>query len=190
MRENLQYEKQLTAKDIQSTFCTRISIDNPKYVYLRVIVFLDAHECGKGWIALETLQFLKSWQIKNVEATACRYDQDSLLNLEKHDVFVKSEASQYFWIVLLHNSQLLGTEVIFIVIFVQIAADNEKYLLVYLHEFDLVVVDFAHLLDLSRLRLPIWIRCQAGQEYSFVRAHEHLHHLVNLAIEVGVWKRA
>ena len=105
-------KKQLTAKDIQSTFRVRISIDNPKNVNFCIIVLFSAHKCRKSWIALQTLQFLKRWQIKYVEAATCRYYQDGLLNLKEYDLFIESKSSQYFRIFLLHNSQLFRTEVI------------------------------------------------------------------------------
>ena len=88
-------DNQLTAEDIQSTFCAGISIDNPEDVHLGVIVFLRAHKCRKRRIALEALQFLECRQIEDIEA-ACRYNQDRLLNLEEDNVFIKSKAGEYF----------------------------------------------------------------------------------------------
>ena len=41
-------KKQLTAKDIQSTFRVRISIDNPKNVNFCIIVLFSAHKCRKS----------------------------------------------------------------------------------------------------------------------------------------------
>ena len=88
--------RQLTAENIQSTFCAWISVDNPEYVHLGIIVFLRAHKCCKRRIALQALQFLECRQVEDVETAACRYYQDGLLNLEEHNVFIESKASEYF----------------------------------------------------------------------------------------------
>ena len=66
---------------------------------------------------------------------------------------------------------------------VELAAHDEQYLFVHLHELDPVVVDLAHLLNLARLWLAVRVWAQACQEDTLVRAHDKLSHFIDLALE-------
>ena len=103
-----------------------------------------------------------------------------MLDSEEDNFLVEFEPSEYFRILLLHDRQLLRAKVMRLL--VELAAHDVQYLLVDLHKLDLVVVDFAHLLDLARLWLTVGIRRQTCQKYSFVRAHESLSHLFSLKV--------
>ena len=52
----------------------------------------------------------------------------------------------------------------------QLAAHDEQYAPVDLHELDLFAVELADLLDLARRRVTVWVRGQARQEDSFACA--------------------
>ena len=70
-----------------------------------------------------------------------------MLDSEKYDLLIELEPSEYFRIPLLHDRQLLRAEVMRLL--VELAAHDIQYLLIDLHKLDLVVVDFAHLLDFA-----------------------------------------
>lgn len=106
-----------------------------------------------------------------------------MLDSEKDYLLVKLEPSEYFRVPLLHDSQLLRAKVMCLL--VELAAHDVQNLLVDLHKLDLVVVNFAHLLDLARLRLTVGTGRQTCQKYSFVRAHESLSHLFSLKVGLG-----